>query len=68
MYWVPTIGTRAQVLFGYRAMARIVSLMPEQTRAIQLAAVLENVHGQADARQHIAGTTAGTAGPLNAEA
>ncbi|MEZ5588987.1 MAG: hypothetical protein R3E46_18120 [Sedimenticolaceae bacterium] len=28
LYWVPTIGTWAQVLFGYCAMARIVSLMP----------------------------------------
>ncbi len=28
LYWVPTIGTWAQVIFGYCAMARIVSLMP----------------------------------------
>jgi hypothetical protein len=28
IYWVPTIGTWATVLFGYCPMARIVSLMP----------------------------------------
>ena len=28
IYWVPTIGTWAQVLFGYCAMARTVSLLP----------------------------------------
>lgn len=28
IYWIPMIGTWAQVLFGYCAMARIVSLMP----------------------------------------
>jgi len=28
IYWIPTIGTWAQLIFGYCAMARIVSLMP----------------------------------------
>ena len=28
IYWIPTIGTWAQVLFGYCAMARTVSLLP----------------------------------------
>ena len=28
LYWVPTIGTWAQVIFGYCAMARCVSLLP----------------------------------------
>lgn len=28
LYWVPTIGTWAQVLFGYCLMARIVSMFP----------------------------------------
>jgi hypothetical protein len=28
IYWIPTIGTWAQVLFGYCAMARLVSLLP----------------------------------------
>ncbi len=28
LYWVPTIGTWAQILFGYCAMARCVSLLP----------------------------------------
>lgn len=28
IYWVPTIGTWAQVIFGYCAMARCVSLLP----------------------------------------
>ena len=28
IYWIPTIGTWAQVLLGYCAMARMVSLLP----------------------------------------
>ncbi len=28
LYWVPTIGTWAQVIFGYCTMARLVSLFP----------------------------------------
>ena len=28
LFWVPTIGTWAQIIFGYCTMARIVSLMP----------------------------------------
>ena len=28
IYWVPTVGTWAQVIFGYCAMARCVSLLP----------------------------------------
>ena len=28
IYWIPTIGTWAQVIFGYCAMARCVSLLP----------------------------------------
>lgn len=28
IYWVPTLGTWAQVIFGYCTMARCVSLMP----------------------------------------
>jgi hypothetical protein len=28
LYWVPTIGTWAQVIFGYCTMARCVSLLP----------------------------------------
>ena len=28
LYWIPTIGTWAQVLFGYCLMARIVSMLP----------------------------------------
>ena len=28
VYWIPTIGTWAQVIFGYCAMARCVSLLP----------------------------------------
>lgn len=28
IYWIPTIGTWAQVLFGYCPMARMVSLLP----------------------------------------
>ena len=32
LYWVPCIGTWAQVVFGYCAMARIVSLWPWNRR------------------------------------
>ena len=28
IYWIPTIGTWAQIIFGYCTMARFVSLMP----------------------------------------
>ena len=28
IYWIPTIGTWAQLLFGYCTMARLVSLLP----------------------------------------
>jgi hypothetical protein len=28
LYWVPTIGTWAQIIFGYCTMARLVSLFP----------------------------------------
>ncbi len=28
IYWIPTIGTWAQIIFGYCAMARCVSLFP----------------------------------------
>ncbi len=28
IYWIPTIGTWAQVLFGYCTMARTVSVLP----------------------------------------
>ena len=28
IYWVPTVGTWAQLMFGYCAMARCVSLLP----------------------------------------
>jgi len=28
LYWVPSIGTWAQIIFGYCAMARLVSLWP----------------------------------------
>jgi hypothetical protein len=28
MYWIPTIGTWAQIIFGYCTMARCVSLLP----------------------------------------
>ncbi len=39
LFWVPMIGTWAQVLVGYCAMARIVSLMPwnrEEAFSLQL--------------------------------
>jgi len=32
LYWLPTAGTWAQVLFGYCGMARFVSLMPWNRR------------------------------------
>lgn len=33
LYWLPTIGTWAQVLFGYCLMARCVSLLPWNRKA-----------------------------------
>lgn len=32
IYWIPTIGTWAQVVFGYCTMARLVSLLPWNRR------------------------------------
>ena len=32
IYWIPTIGTWAQLIFGYCAMARCVSLLPWNRR------------------------------------
>jgi hypothetical protein len=32
LFWVPTLGTPAQVLFGYCALARCMSLMPWNRR------------------------------------
>ena len=32
IYWIPTIGTWAQILFGYCTMARCVSLLPWNRR------------------------------------
>jgi hypothetical protein len=32
IYWIPVVGTWAQVLFGYCAMARTVSLLPWNRR------------------------------------
>ncbi len=40
LYWVPVIGTWAQILFGYCTMARLVSLLPwnrEQPFSVALA-------------------------------
>jgi hypothetical protein len=38
IYWLPTVGTWAQVLFGYCAMARCVSLLPwNRSEAFSLA-------------------------------
>lgn len=40
LYWVPTVGTWAQVIFGYCAMARFVSLYPwNREEAFNLALV-----------------------------
>ena len=33
IYWVPTVGTWAQVIFGYCTMARCVSLLPWNRKA-----------------------------------
>lgn len=32
LFWIPTIGTWAQVIFGYCTMARLVSLLPWNRR------------------------------------
>jgi hypothetical protein len=34
IYWIPTIGTWAQVIFGYCTMARLVSLLPWNRREV----------------------------------
>ncbi|NMM19796.1 MAG: hypothetical protein HHJ15_07625 [Rhodoferax sp.] len=42
IYWVPTIGTWAQEIFGYCAMARLVSLFPwNRSEPLSLALVMK---------------------------
>ncbi len=42
IYWIPTIGTWAQIIFGYCAMARLVSLFPwNRSEPFSLALVMK---------------------------
>lgn len=53
LYWIPTIGTWAQVLFGYCAMARAVSLLPWNRKQPFSFALLEQTFLSAPVRGNI---------------
>ncbi len=50
IYWIPMIGTWVQVLFGYCAMARTVSLMPWNRKQTLSVALLEKTFLSAPVR------------------
>jgi len=42
LYWIPCVGTWAQIIFGYCAMARIVSLLPwNRDKAFSMSLLME---------------------------
>ena len=53
IYWIPTIGTWAQVLFGYCAMARAGSLLPWNRKQPLSFALLEQTFLSAPVRGNI---------------
>lgn len=53
IYWIPTIGTWAQILFGYCLMARCVSLLPWNRKQAFSFALLERTFFSAPVRGNI---------------
>lgn len=53
IYWIPTIGTWAQVLFGYCTMARTVSLLPWNRKEALSFALLKRTFLSAPVRGNI---------------
>jgi hypothetical protein len=53
IYWIPTIGTWAQVLFGYCTMARTVSLLPWNRKEAFSFALLKRTFLSAPVRGNI---------------
>lgn len=53
IYWIPTIGTWAQVLFGYCMMARMVSLLPWNREEAFSAGLLKRTFLSAPVRGNI---------------
>jgi hypothetical protein len=53
IYWIPMIGTWAQVLFGYCTMARCVSLLPWNRKETFSSALLKQTFLSAPARGNI---------------
>lgn len=53
IYWIPTIGTWAQVLFGYCTMARMVSLLPWNRQEAFSLALLKRTFLSAPVRGNI---------------
>ena len=53
IYWIPTIGTWAQILFGYCTMARMVSLLPWNRKQPFSFALLEQTFLSAPVRGNI---------------
>ena len=58
LFWIPAMGTPAQVLFGYCALARLLSLLPlEPARAALMAARVADFRRKARAGEHPARPT-----------
>ena len=53
IYWIPTIGTWAQILFGYCTMARMVSLLPWNRRKVFSFELLKRTFFSAPVRGNI---------------
>jgi hypothetical protein len=53
IYWVPTIGTWALILFGYCTMARTVSLLPWNRREPLSLSLLKRTYFSAPVRGSI---------------
>ena len=53
IYWIPTIGTWAQILFGYCTMARMVSLLPWNRKEVFSFALLKRTFLSAPVRGNI---------------
>ena len=60
MYWIPAIGTWAQVLFGYCTMARCLSLLPwNRSDALSLDLLLKTFFSRPVRGSIVRGDTAG---------
>ena len=59
LFWVPAIGTPAQVLFGYCTLARCLSLLPWNRRVPLTWGLVAYLRVPSGEGQRLAGTTSG---------